>query len=436
MNEQEIRAQIQNTLNSLTEDANDYQMPLQDIVDHISATLPLLEYLCKTALNVSSLEHPKTMQDLVNIAEDITLQHLGGTLVDDMKARHAGLDLEDEPQEEQRKNAEEEFQRAYDKSIHDSHFKMAAPLQDMNDVNSDDIKIETELPLNKDENNDVKDDIVVSDSNNESDDKFEEETDIATTVESEVSDEADNENVDAIETNDESDDESDIDTTVESEVSDEAETENVDAIETNDESDDKSDEETDIDNTVESEVSDEAYGWPLESGMQNKPMNEEAETKTKVEKKNFFAKLFGGLFKCNKSKEENKNDSEIEPSVVSEDTDAYVNSVKENEIDNDEVKSEFTSNDIEEFDDNTDVKEETISDIKENDSLNDDSSEPELTEADSDDDSLNDDSSEPEFTEVDSDDENMNDTYAKEKTTQKRRAYDGKKKKKRGKKNK
>ena len=151
--------------------------------------------------------------------------------------------------------------------------------------------------------------------------------------------------------------------------------------------------------------------------MQNKPMNEEAETKTKVGKKNFFAKLFGGLFKCNKSKEENKDDSEIEPSVVIEDTDAYVNSVKENEIDNDEVKSEFTSNDIEEFDNNTDVKEETISDIKENDSLNDDSSEPELTE-------------------VDSDDENMNDTYAKEKTTQKRRAYDGKKKKKRGKKNK
>ena len=78
MSEQNVRGQIQDTLNTLSETANDYQMNTDDIVDQISLNLPFLEYLCKTALNVSHLERPKTMQELVNTAEDITLQHLGG----------------------------------------------------------------------------------------------------------------------------------------------------------------------------------------------------------------------------------------------------------------------------------------------------------------------------------------------------------------------
>ncbi|MBQ1981690.1 MAG: hypothetical protein II229_00510, partial [Clostridia bacterium] len=130
MSEQGLRLQLQNTINSLAKDVNDYQMDLEDIVDHITATLPLLEYLCKTALNVSHLGHPKSMQELVKAAEDITLQHLGGALLGEMQMRHASLGPMDDlgmNQEEERRNAEMQFQNAYDKSISDSHF---VPMED------------------------------------------------------------------------------------------------------------------------------------------------------------------------------------------------------------------------------------------------------------------------------------------------------------------
>lgn len=125
MNETKIRAQLQNALNSLTQDVNDWQMDLQDIVDHITATLPLIEYLCKTALNVSRLDHPKSMEALVSAAEDVTLQHLNGTLLNEMRERHSGLESIDNMYEDDKlvkQQAEQAFQKAYDKSLSDSEF--------------------------------------------------------------------------------------------------------------------------------------------------------------------------------------------------------------------------------------------------------------------------------------------------------------------------
>ena len=119
MNEQEIRDEIQNALKSLQGDVNDYQSTIEDIVDHITSTLPYIEYLCKTALNVSQLNRPKSMQDIAKIAEDITLQNLGSAYVGDMRKRYEALGLTeslDDDRVKQKVDSEKVYDQAYAKS--------------------------------------------------------------------------------------------------------------------------------------------------------------------------------------------------------------------------------------------------------------------------------------------------------------------------------
>ena len=122
MSENSLRSQIRDTLNALAASANDYQMDTADVVEHITSTLPYLEYLCKTALNVSVLERPKSMQDLVATAEDIVLQNLGGHYMDTMNVQK---EHDSDVEGILSSMAEETFQKAYYKSVSDSHFEYA-----------------------------------------------------------------------------------------------------------------------------------------------------------------------------------------------------------------------------------------------------------------------------------------------------------------------
>ena len=230
MNEQGIRNQLQDTVNSLAKDVNDYQMDLQDIVDHITATLPLLEYLCKTALNVSHLGHPKSMQELVSAAEDITLQHLGGSFLGEMQERHSTLEPIDEFEKsyiDEKQEAEKAFQAAYDKSVSDSQFEQMEEIEE-----------------NKRE-------FVPTSEYDE--------------VGSDIGE--DNTYSNAVY------DESMIDETANEEAP------------------------VEEDDVALEDINDGQYGWKLESGMVNQSMETDEVDDNQTEKKGFFGKLFGNLFK-------------------------------------------------------------------------------------------------------------------------------------------